>query len=491
MRFLLVALCCLGTLLGQPVPLARRIERLLRSTPGGAQATWGLQVVDLRSGRVVYETNASKLFVPASNTKLFSSALALARLGPNYRVRTRVLAERTPDAAGVVRGALVLAGAGDPNLSARLLPYRHKEGFADNRLAAVDELAEQVIERGVRRIQGDIVGDDTAFLWEPFPEGWAQDDAAWDYGAPVSALTVNDSAFTLLVTPAATVGEAAGLALQPALEHLVVHNRVRTVAAGPTEIECERRPGSRELVVRGTIAVGARTSEQLLAYDDSALFAALALRDALLRRGVAVTGTAVARHREAGEPYTLPGGVELAVRESAPLAHWVQVLNKISQNLHAEMLLREVARVRRGTGSRKDGLTELQEWLDTIGIERGGYSFADGSGLSRLNLLSPAAAVRLLVHMYRSDLRDAWVAAMPIGRVDGTLAKRFAGARAGEFVHAKTGTISHVNGLSGYLLPDGGPAYAFSILVNGYASPTKEIRDVVDKIVLELLKQRR
>ena len=491
MRCLLVALCCTGTVLAQHAALAGRLERLMKSTPGAHQASWGMQVVELATGRVVYQTNPSKLFVPASNTKLFSSALALARLGPDYRVRTRVLAERAPATGGVVRGSLILVGAGDPNLSSRVLPYRYKEGFGDNRLAAIDDLAEQLVARGIRRVEGEVIGDDTAFVWEPFPEGWAEGDAAWEYGAPVSALVVNDSAFSLLVSPAAAVGQPARLELKPALEHLVVHNQMQTVAAGATKIDCERRPGSRELVVRGTIALGARTSEQLLACDDSALFAAHALRDALLRRGVVVTGPAAVRHREAGEAHLPAAGTELAVRESAPLAQWVQVLNKVSQNLHAEMVLREVARVRRGTGSREDGLTELQEWLDSIGIERGTCSFADGSGLSRLNLLSPAAAVRLLVHMYRSDFRDAWIAAMPVGGADGTLAKRFAGMPAAQYVRAKTGTISHVSGLSGYLVPERGPAFAFSILVNGYATPAKEVRDVVDKIVLELLKHRR
>jgi D-alanyl-D-alanine carboxypeptidase/D-alanyl-D-alanine-endopeptidase (penicillin-binding protein 4) len=244
-------------------------------------------------------------------------------------------------------------------------------------------------------------------------------------------------------------------------------------------------------VVRGAIAIGATTSEQLLAYDDPALMAAHALREALLRRGVAVGGTAVANHREPGEAPSALAGVELAARESAPLAQWVQVLNKVSQNLHAEMVLRTVSRARRGTGTREDGLEELRTWLTSIGVERGSYDLVDGSGLSRRNLLSPVATVRLLLHMYRSGLRDTWIAAMPIGAGDGTLAKRFAGMPAGQYVRAKTGTISHVTGLSGYLVPEKGPRYVFSILVNGYEAPAKEIRDTVDKIVLELLRQRR
>ena len=167
------------------------------------------------------------------------------------------------------------------------------------------------------------------------------------------------------------------------------------------------------------------------------------------------------------------------------------MLNKVSQNLHTEMVLREVARVRRGNGSLAGGLFEIEALLDEIGVERGAYKFHDASGLSRLNRVSPAATVRLLRHMYASPARDTWVGLLPVGGVDGTLDERYPKSPLGRWVHAKTGTISHVSALSGYLLPPDGRSYVFSIMVNGYTQPASEVRALVDKILVTLLERNR
>jgi len=249
------------------------------------------------------------------------------------------------------------------------------------------------------------------------------------------------------------------------------------------------------LLERGRIPLGANGVTHLLAVDDPAEFAAEALREALTRRGVAVRGGVRARHRHAlevadlkkGEPARPRSGVVLAKRISPPLVETLKILNKVSQNLHTELTLREVGRVRRQVGSREAGLEELREFLAEAGIAKQDYRFEDGSGLSRLTLVTPAAVIRLLEHMHTGAHREAWVDLMPIGGEDGTLEDRFKGVAEARPIRAKTGTISHVGALSGYAEGAGGRRLAFSILVNNYNGETSEIRRFIDRIVATLL----
>jgi D-alanyl-D-alanine carboxypeptidase/D-alanyl-D-alanine-endopeptidase (penicillin-binding protein 4) len=229
----------------------------------------------------------------------------------------------------------------------------------------------------------------------------------------------------------------------------------------------------------------------LLAIDDPALFAASALLDALGRRGITVSGRAVASHHYAdepadtrpdGNPYVPTGQVELARRVSPPLVESLRIINKVSQNLQAELVLREVARVQRNEGSLEAGLEELKAFLAEAGIEESEYNLADGSGLSRLNLITPAAVIKILRYMYASEHRQEWLDLLPVGGEDGTLSWRFRGISEARRIRAKTGTLSHVGALSGYAESRQGDLVAFSILVNNYNGPSSEMRRLIDKI---------
>ena len=463
--------------------LGPEIDRLIDTTPSVTRAFWGVQIVEMGSGTVLYSRNADHLFVPASNAKLFTLALALSRLGPAFRFQTRVVADAEPDANGTVQGPLRLVGGGDPNLSARAIPYRPGP-VAGNPLAAIDDLADQLVKRGIRRVEGGIVGDDTRYLWEPYPEGWAADDTQFEYGAPVSALSINDNAFTLRARPGPRAGDLAELTLNPPLEYYEIDNRVRTVAAGGVrKIEVERTPGGRQLRLWGTIPLRDPGEENLLAVDDPAQYAAWALARALEDRGITVRGEIGSRHRYPSEdPADETAGAELAVRESAPLLEDLKITAKVSQNLHAELALRAVARARRTQGSREEGLEEMKAFLTESGIEPEAYSFHDGSGLSRLDLLSPAAVVRLLEAMYDSPQQQDWISLLPIGGQDGTLNARFSGNPSAARIHAKTGTLTHVNALSGYIQRRDGVSVAFSILVNNDNGPAGDVRSIIDRI---------
>jgi D-alanyl-D-alanine carboxypeptidase/D-alanyl-D-alanine-endopeptidase (penicillin-binding protein 4) len=473
------------------VSLSERIDRLLAASAAGNSAFWGIQVVDLGSGKTLYERNANHFFVPASNTKLFTTALALTRLGGDFTFQTRVVAEAPPDAAGRVQGPLVLAGGGDPNLSARVLPYRVGPATGDP-LAALDDLAAQVAGRGVKRVGGDIVGDDTWYVWQPYGPGWALDDPLYDYGSPVSALTVNDNAFTLSVRPGGSEGDLAALELNPAMEYYAIDNRMRTVAAGgERRIQYDRGPGGFELRLWGSIPLRDKGEDLMLGIEDPAQYAAMAFRRALEEHGVEVEGRAMARHlypdavpdlKRASASAPVASGFELARRVSAPLLEDLRVTDKVSQNLHAELALRAVGRARRNVGSREAGIEELNVFLGEIGVKPEAFSINDGSGLARPNLVTPATVVKLLRHMHASPVRDSWISLLPVGGRDGTLGSRFGDGPAAGRVHAKTGSLSHVSALSGYIERRNGKWVAFSILVNNFNGPTADVRGIMDRI---------
>jgi D-alanyl-D-alanine carboxypeptidase/D-alanyl-D-alanine-endopeptidase (penicillin-binding protein 4) len=470
---------------------AARIAAFLDASPVAHDSFWGVRIVALEQRRVLFERNAGRLFLPASNAKLFTTSLALVRLGPDYRFQTRVLADRAPGEDGCVE-SLRLVGGGDPNLSGRTLPYR-RDAPAGEPLAAIEDLAGQVAAHGVRSVSADIVGDDSAYVWQTYAHGWSIDDPVWDYGARVSALCINDNTLSLSLLPGNYASDPARMTLTPAVEYYDIDNRVRTVTNGgksPRKIEVERLPGARQLRIWGTLPLHDPGDTEVLGIEDPALYAAMALRDALLRRGITVRGEARAVHllpdrvadlKNGPAPEPEPG-VEMARRDSAPMVEDLQLTDKVSQNLHAEMALLAVGKARRHVGSREAGIAEEKAFLDEAGIDAGSYTFADGSGLSRLDLVTPAAVVQLLTYMYRSAARDAWMNLLPVSGEDGTLHDRFVGTDLAGRIFAKTGTLSHVSALSGYARRKNGKMRAFSILVNNYRGAAGDVRAAIDRV---------
>ncbi len=515
--------------------LASRLDRSIDSAPALSRAFSGMRVVQVSGGHVLYARNADRLFVPASNMKLFTTALALSKLGAEYRLSTQIGAEVPLDADGTLPGDLELIGGGDPSLSGRDYPYRsHTAPLAIYSFRAIDELADQLVARGLKRVEGDVVGDDTRYVWEPQPGPWASDSANREYGAPVSALIVADNSFALTLRPAAREGDLARIALSPPFENFTIENRVVTVERGERKIEFYRSASGRELHVWGVIPKGGAGYTQEFAIGDPALYAAEVLRDALLRRGISIRGQAAARHRF---PDELSGAspqpaVVLAEHRSPPLLDLLQVVDKVSQNLHAEMLLREVAvasshsaselsasglsasglsasglsasglaapglsasglsasrlSASGRSGSRAGGLAALAEFLAGIGISSGEYQFTDGSGLSRATLVSPEAITKLLVYMNQSPHREEWFNLLPIGGEDGTLGSRFAGHPEARAIRAKTGTLDRVKAISGYADTSAYGRVAFSLLVNNFEEPGPAVSKTIDELVLALL----
>lgn len=489
----------------------RQIDALL-SAPAAAQAHWGISFTTL-NGRVVYEKNDAQLFAPASNAKLLTTSSALALLGPNATIETRVIAAVAPDASGVVRSDVTLVGAGDASMSGRAYPYTGRTDRPNPPLGALAALADQLQQRGLRRVEGNIVGDDTAFPFEPYGSGWAWDDLEWSWGAPISALTVNDNVVYLAITPGAQPGDPVTFAWNPeeTNSYYTVDNTARTSAAGSeASLGLDRRPGSQEIRIFGTLPAGGPAKHLALAIQDPAEFAAIAFRQMLQARGIIVMGQAVAHHRPSQDtaiyeqsalrPLALPaaadapvamklaaplppGSVVLASRTSVPLLEDLTVTNKVSQNLHAEILLRLLGERYGADGSIVEGARVVRAQMLRAGVQPQDFFFYDGSGLSPDDRVTPRAMTALLRYIAEQPWGAQFRATLPIGGVDGTLSDRFIKPPLRDHVFAKTGTLDEVNSLSGYVVAKSGRMLVVSILCNGHMPAAKGITKTMDGVV--------
>ncbi len=481
-----------------------------------SNAHWGLSVATLDGGSVC-AIHEAQLFRPASNAKLLTIAAALDVLGPEKTFETRVAGDFDP-ATGIVRGDLTLIGGGDANLDSGDLPYlpqaqaaKPPQPFAFHDL---DDLAAQLAAKGVKTVAGDIVGDDHAFPHEPYGSSWELDDLVWGYGAPVSALSIADNQLKLTLTPGLN-HQNAGVAIDDhGVSYYTAVSDVQTVAGTtPAQIQIERLPGSRKLRVFGTIGENARADNEEIAVDDPAEYAALAFRQALAAHGIAVVGKARASHLEEydGAGFTKqllkPNGAEesfyahpgdlgsalscggyvypptLATHTSAPLGQDAIFTAKVSQNLHAELLLHALGR-RMGcqTGSTISGARMVRAFTLHVGISADDFLLYDGSGLSSHDLVAPRALTQLLVFAAKQAWFPTFRAALPVGGTDGSLASRFTGVLKGR-VFAKTGTLGESRALSGYLTAASGKTLAFSILVDNHRPDSHEDRLLMDQMV--------
>src|SRR6266700_7139087 len=374
---------------------AVRAETLLETGPT-SKGEWGLLIVDAESGETLYEQNADKYFLPASNMKLLTTALALAKLGPEYRFHTTLETRGTISSEGVLSGDLALVGRGDPNLSNRKFPYDLKEEFDGSPEKILAELADALVAKGVKKISGDVIGDDSYFPRERYPSGWEIDDMVWEYGAAISAIVVDDNTVTMTLTPGGQSGSPVETSESPATPDFHVENDVTTSAAGAkSDLALTRDPGASVVVVKGIMPAQGAPRKLVLAVEQPAEHAAAVLKHLLEDRGIRFDGVARARHealRTAADPAVL------AEHVSVPLGEAVKLINKISQNLHAEMLLRTVAR-QGGVWATPDDLMKVpQDFYASAGIDPDDVIQSDASGLSRHDLVTPRAVVALLTY---------------------------------------------------------------------------------------------
>lgn len=451
----------------------------------------GVKVVSLNTGKVVFEENAEKYFMPASNMKNFTVATAMEKLGPNFRFVTSVYAPVKPDAAGVVRGPVTIFGRGDVSFSTAFYP---PIGDTPGYYRGLEALADKMVQSGVKRIEGDLVGDESYFSGSPLPSGWEWDDLQWYYGAEVSAMPLNDNALDLFITPGA-VNTPCVVQILPLNPVYKVANTCVTAKSGVRDLRVEKKLDRNILEVSGTMPADDKKGYYgaIAVSHPAEIFMAL-LRQVLEKKGVVVTGqTKVLGVKEKAllaVASSVPP-IEIARFESFPFGIVAAKTMKPSQNMYTETILwtlgEQLGDKRNASAtSAERGAAVVRSFLRDIGVPEGSVLQYDGSGLSRHNLVTPNAVTTLYTYMAtKSQYAAAWRDSLTIAGVDGTLKNRFKGTAAEGNIRGKTGTIDQVSALSGYLLTAGGEQVVVSIIINGVeGSGTRQA--VADEIVVNL-----
>lgn len=441
--------------------------------PAFANAFWGVHIESLATGEIWYERNADKLFMPASNEKIPTTAAALLTLGPDFRFTTKLCTDgEVKD--GVLHGNLIVFGDGDPTMYTRFQKDSRDAFFA---------WADALKARGVTRVTGDVIGDDNAFDDQQYGRGWPVDGLdAW-YSAEVGALQFNENYIDLTIQPPATADGKVTVTPNVPTSYVTIIDRTRVVADGRTSINVSRDYGTNEIVLTGTVRAGDSSVEESPAIWNATGFYVTVLKETLESRGIAVEGRAVdcddlPEWNRKAEDFTL-----LETRLSPPLKEIAAGLMKRSQNMYAETMPRAMSLRAQGTGSFSGGRREVMKALEPFGINGDGLVYADGSGLSRYNLIAPRQLAAILKGMKSTDVWQVWLDSMPIAGVDGTLRNRMKGTPAEGNVRAKTGTISNVRGLSGYVTTKAGEEIVFSFLVNSHVVSDRETERITDGVL--------
>ncbi len=449
----------------------------------------GVKISSLATGKVVFEENAEKYFMPTSNMKNFTVAATLDRLGPDFRFITSLYAANPVNSEGTLGGDLVVFGRGDVSISTRF-------NGSDDPMRSIDPIVDKLVAAGIKKIDGSIVGDDSYFRGFAIPQGWEWDDLQWSYGAEVSGLPINDSVVAISVKPG-PAGYSCSVKIVPFNPVVRVVNGCTTGPAGSRRtLVIQKKLDQNVLELSGSLPLGNAGFDGSVSISRPAeLFAAL-LRQRLIERGVAVSGGHRYVKRTDG---SLPTGIEILKIESAPMSTIAAQTMKPSQNMYTETLLWTLGELDRNTtlapgggatvstaDSAELGLAAVKKFLTGIGVAPDGIIQYDGSGLSRHNLITPASVVQVYTYMAKqSRYSQAWRDSLTIGGVDGTLRNRFRGTRANNNVRGKTGTIDQVSALSGYVKTASGEELVFSMVVNGV--PQTSIRTgLLDEMVNHL-----
>lgn len=462
-----LALACLSCLLGvrlEASRLGRRLDAVF-ANERLASASVGCLVVDTRSGEVLYERDPDRALMPASNVKLVTSLAALHFLGPEFRYFTGVCAEAPPDGEGRIAGDLYLRGGGDPTLS-------HED---------LERLAVDLARMGVRRVGGDLVADASCFPGPPLGLGWSWDDETYAYSAPICGLSVDGNTVRAEVGGGERPGDPCRLTLTPVSDHLTLDPDCVT---GPADVPrpVVFRLRARNVVgVTGPVPAGGRVSA-IVSVEEPDVYAAGLFGRALEAQGIEVEGG----YRQGETPASAE---TLVTHESAPLCDLLAAMNVPSDNGIAEALLRTVPRPKGRPGTASEATGMIERWLPEIGVGAQPLRLCDGSGLSRLNLLTPRAIVGLLTYAAAlSDVREPLLASLPVAGATGTLSRRMKGTVAEGRVRAKTGSLWGVSSLSGYVGAADECAVTFSMLMNNYRCEGAAVRELQDRACIALVR---
>jgi D-alanyl-D-alanine carboxypeptidase/D-alanyl-D-alanine-endopeptidase (penicillin-binding protein 4) len=458
----------------------------------------GMEVKSVKTGESLFHLNENKNFLPASNLKLVTTAAALGTLGPDFRYATQLVTDGKIH-RGVLKGDLIIRGSGDPTFGSPSI-------FPEKDPASIfDEWADTLEKLGIEKIDGAIIADPNYFTDDMYPEGWAVEDMPFYFATASGGLSFADNSVSVSVTPGLHSGAKAIYEISPETEFFSVDNNALTrepkmgtrsqgkdssliSAYLPSNtIKVTRSQGENSVSIAGTIDRGATGVHEQLSVENPALYTATVFREMLEYRGFTITGGTMAAE-ELEEKIDYGNAQTLIQYTSPPISEIVKVVNKKSQNFYSEQLIRTIGKEMLGRGNWESGIIAVKKYLSSLGLDADRLTIFDGSGLSRMDLISPEDIVDLLRAMQRQQkLFPAFDSSLPVMGVDGTLSDRLRQSGAMGNVHAKTGFLTGVRCLSGYVKTKDDEMLAFSILVNNYTVPTREINDLQDELILRLV----
>ncbi|MFN2576194.1 MAG: D-alanyl-D-alanine carboxypeptidase/D-alanyl-D-alanine-endopeptidase [Pyrinomonadaceae bacterium] len=465
--------------------LAELIDRALNQSDVRT-ASWGVFVMSLNDGGVLYSRDADKPFTPASNMKVYTTAVALDLLGADYRWRTSVYANKQPDANGVVEGDLTLYGRGAPDLISK------SKGDAPS----LAKLADRLYQAGVREIRGGIIGDNSYFRGDLFGAGWQWNDLQWYFGAEPSALSIDENSVEVTIAPGKP-GSNATVVVNPAGSPIHLANSTTTAARdAKASIGIARELSGNDLRVWGDFPIDGHAFSAFLSVHDPALWAATLFKQALSARGIKVNGEVHTRDFRVNntDKFDPQKAIELAFEDSETLGRIVHQTNKESNNLFAELILRTIGKERgapeaddqrknRVRGDDEAGTVLVRTWLESKGIDTRPLAIRDGSGLSRLDLVTPESTARLLAAIANTGSANVFHDSLPIAGRDGTLSSRL--NKVTGRIFAKTGTLTYTHSLSGYATTPNNGTLVFSIMCNDSTLDRAALR-AIDEIATAL-----
>lgn len=485
---LIIALICAAHFASATDTLQSRLDPLF-DAPAWSNAHWGVLIVDLVTSEILYERNADKGFMPASNMKLYTTAAALDVLGPDYRYSTRVYSRGPISRNGTLRGDIIVKGSGDPSIS-----WRYNVD-ADT-TAVLQKWVEAIRKAGIRRIEGSVIGDDNAFDNTDRPGTWQVDYLADWYAAEASGLAINDNCWDVILRPGPKPGAPARL--EPLIRTSYVHFINNMITTGPRvkktdepNITISRPTDGNDVTLSGTIQSDVAAYYEWGAVHNGTLYTVTMLEEALERAGITVTRgshdiddlpPAQAQWNTSGPRTRL-----IVEHQSPPLSRILAIINKPSQNFYAEQLFKTLGKERYGRGDYDYAERAVRDFITSAGAYGRQLQMADGSGLSRQDLVTPRMTIALLTRMYKSPHFKVFYDSLPIAGVDGTIRSRMKGTPAQGNVHAKTGYIGRVRALSGYARAASGHDIAFCTMANNYTVPTSLANDTQDSATLAII----
>ena len=448
-----------------------------------SHAHWGVLITSLKSGEVIYARNEKKMFMPASNMKLFTTSSALTLLSPDYRYYTELVTDGYVKDS-VLIGDVILIGSGDPTISGRYNEGKVTETF--------EQWADSLKLLGIKKIQGSLIGDDNCFDDQFYGAGWSADYETDYYAAQISGVSFNDNCVDFRVVPSARVADVCSLSWTPDTKYITAINQTVTAPASDSinEIKYLRKRGTNLIYVKGKLSQEKLPQTESVAIDNPTLYTMSVLKEVFESKGIAVFGIPLDVD-DLKDSLNYFQTKHLASFTSVPYSTIMKTIHKPSQNFYAEQVFRTIGKEKLGIGSVDSARTVVKPILAEWGVDTARIRIADGSGLSRVNLVTPSDIVSVLNAMYKGKYFLTFYESLPVAGVDGTLKERMRGTKAEGNVHAKTGFVNYVRSLSGYVTSVDGEMFSVSMIANHYTVPTKMAEKIQDEVCVMLAEFKR